>query len=120
MLKSVLTTTVPLMEVAPIFNMSDALFAVTTEVKENAGNKKLGIFELASNPGTPLGILIALLSNLLFNALAVKKDIGLLISVVLSTLAKFKEDLSIITVPVSPFTELTGLDNSVGLLTKSL
>ena len=120
LLKSVLTATVPLIEVAPIFNMSVALFAIETEVKENAGNKKLGILELPSNPGTPLGVFIELLSTLLFKAFAVKKEMGLLMSDVLSTLAKFSVVLSITTAPVSPFTELTGLVNKTGLLIKSL
>jgi len=83
------------MEVAPIFNISVALFAIETDVKENAGNKKLGILELPSKPGMPLGVLMALLSTLLLSALEVKKEIGLLMSVVLSTLARFKVDLSI-------------------------
>ena len=108
------------MEVAPIFNISVALFAIETDVKENAGNKKLGILELPSKPGIPLGVLMALISTLLLSALEVKKEIGLLMSVVLSTLARFKVDLSITTTPVCPFTELTGLVNKTGLLIKSL
>ena len=103
-----------------MFNISVALFAIDTDVKENAGNKKLGIFALPSNPGIPFGTLIALLSTLLFKALAVKKEIGLLASLVLSTFPKFNVVLSMTTAPVSPFTELTGLVNKIGLLIKSL
>ena len=72
MLKSVRTATVPFNDVAPMESISLASFAMATEVNENAGNKALGIFEFPSNPGIPLGILIALLSTLSFNALDVK------------------------------------------------
>ena len=89
-------------------------------MNENAGSKKLGIFEFPSNPGIPFGTLIELLSTLLFRDVAVKNEIGLLISEVLSTLARFNDDLSMTTEPVSPLTELTGLVKRTGLLIKSL
>ncbi len=85
------------------------------------GNKELGIFVLASRPATPLGAFMTLLFILLSSALFVKNEIGLLASLVLSTLPKLILDLSITTSPVSAFTEFTApFVAIIGLLIKSL
>ena len=119
---SVLTQTVPLTEDIPRVCISTALATTEIAVKEMGGNKELGIFVLASRPATPLGALIKLLDILPVKALLVKKEIGLLASLVLSTFPNPILDLSITMSPINVFTDVTApllLLDKTGLLIKS-
>ena len=112
----------PLTDVVPSACISVALATTETAVNEIGGNKELGIFVLASRPATPLGAFIRLASIFPIKALLVKKEIGLLASLVLSTLPKLILALSMTTSPIKVFTEFTAplLLFIVGLLIKSL
>ena len=119
---SVLTQTVPLTDVDPKFCISAAFATTEISVNEIGGNKELGILVLASKPATPLGALTRFRFILFTNAAFVKNEIGLLASLVLSTLPKLRLALSMTTSPVSVFTEVTAplLLDKFGLLIKSL
>ena len=88
---------------------------------EIGGNRALGIFVLASKPAIPFGELTKLRFTLLANAAFVKNEIGLLASLVLSTLPKPILDLSITISPMRVFTDVTAplLFDKTGLLIKS-
>ena len=118
---SVRTQTVPLTDAAPSACISEALATTEIAVNEIGGNSEVGIFVFASRPATPLGALIKLASILAIKALLVKNEIGLLASLVLSTLLKPILALSITISPMSVFTDVTAplLFNKTGLLIKS-
>ena len=118
---SVRTQTIPLTEAAPRACISAALATTEIAVKEIGGNKALGIFVLASRPATPFGALIKLVDILPIKALLVKNEIGLLASLVLSTLPNPILDLSIMISPIKVLTDVTAplLFDKIGLFIRS-
>ena len=118
---SVRTQTVPLIEAAPSACISEALATTEIAVNEIGGNREVGIFVFASRPATPFGALIKLVDTLPIKALLVKNEIGLLASLVLSTLPNPILDLSITMSPINVFTDVTAplLLDKTGLLIKS-
>ena len=86
--------------------IADALFTTLTDVIENAGNWAVGTFPSEPKLATPLVAPIKELLIFVFKEACVKALIGLLISLVLSTLSKPKLVLkpAIVDAPVPPFT----------------
>ena len=75
---------------------------------------------MPSSPAIPFGAFKELMFTLLFKALEVSTEMGLLTSVVLSTKPKFKVLLSMTTFPVNVFTEVTDDVGMIGLFIISL